>query len=123
MYCKNCGKEIDDNAYVCVHCGVLVKGESKPLVENNAKEVINSYVNLLLLLSILIGFIGAIIAGAVYIGRISEQTNAGYIPKDGAWKLMTGGQKVKFIIAIVFALTGPTIFFFGILDNLMNTMY
>ncbi len=22
MYCKNCGKEIDDNAYFCVHCGV-----------------------------------------------------------------------------------------------------
>lgn len=21
MYCKNCGKEIDDKAYVCVHCG------------------------------------------------------------------------------------------------------
>lgn len=22
MFCKNCGKEIDDNATVCVHCGV-----------------------------------------------------------------------------------------------------
>lgn len=22
MFCKNCGKEIDDNAVVCVHCGV-----------------------------------------------------------------------------------------------------
>ncbi len=22
MYCKTCGKEIDDNAYVCPHCGV-----------------------------------------------------------------------------------------------------
>ena len=22
MYCKNCGKEIDDKAYVCPHCGV-----------------------------------------------------------------------------------------------------
>ncbi|MGL4623921.1 MAG: zinc-ribbon domain-containing protein [Culicoidibacterales bacterium] len=22
MYCKNCGKEIDDNAVVCVNCGV-----------------------------------------------------------------------------------------------------
>lgn len=22
MYCKNCGKEIDDKAVVCVHCGV-----------------------------------------------------------------------------------------------------
>ena len=22
MYCTNCGKEIDDNAVICVHCGV-----------------------------------------------------------------------------------------------------
>ncbi len=21
MFCKNCGKEIDDNAMVCIHCG------------------------------------------------------------------------------------------------------
>lgn len=25
MYCKNCGKEIDDNAVVCPHCGVAQK--------------------------------------------------------------------------------------------------
>ncbi len=25
MFCKNCGKEIDDSAYVCVHCGVKVE--------------------------------------------------------------------------------------------------
>lgn len=24
MYCKNCGNKLDDNAYVCVNCGVLV---------------------------------------------------------------------------------------------------
>ena len=22
MFCKNCGKEIDDNAAICIHCGV-----------------------------------------------------------------------------------------------------
>lgn len=27
MFCKNCGKEIDDNAYVCPNCGV--KGEKE----------------------------------------------------------------------------------------------
>ncbi len=25
MYCNNCGKEIDDNAIVCIHCGVSTK--------------------------------------------------------------------------------------------------
>lgn len=24
MYCRNCGNKLDDNAYVCVKCGVLV---------------------------------------------------------------------------------------------------
>lgn len=30
MYCKNCGKEVDDNAVVCVHCGVALKDLSTP---------------------------------------------------------------------------------------------
>ena len=34
MYCKECGKEINDKAAVCVHCGVatvaLQKGVSQP---------------------------------------------------------------------------------------------
>lgn len=25
MYCKKCGAQIDDDAYVCIHCGTLVK--------------------------------------------------------------------------------------------------
>lgn len=29
MYCKKCGAQIDDNAYVCVHCGALVKEQSQ----------------------------------------------------------------------------------------------
>ena len=30
-FCKNCGQEIDDNAVVCPHCGVIQKEE---LVQN-----------------------------------------------------------------------------------------
>ena len=29
MYCRNCGKQIDDKAVVCVHCGVPPKTEKK----------------------------------------------------------------------------------------------
>lgn len=25
MFCKNCGKEIDDKAVICIHCGVAVQ--------------------------------------------------------------------------------------------------
>ena len=27
MYCKNCGKEIDDKAVVCIHCGCAVAND------------------------------------------------------------------------------------------------
>jgi uncharacterized membrane protein YvbJ len=29
MFCKNCGKQIDDKAVICVHCGVPPKSEKK----------------------------------------------------------------------------------------------
>ena len=28
MFCENCGNQIDENAYVCVHCGVFLKKRS-----------------------------------------------------------------------------------------------
>lgn len=33
MFCKNCGKEIDDKASICVHCGVPTN--SNPAVVDN----------------------------------------------------------------------------------------
>lgn len=35
MYCKNCGKEIDDSAVVCPHCGVSQKAEENAGVVDN----------------------------------------------------------------------------------------
>ena len=32
MYCKNCGKEIDNNAEICPLCGVRVKEATKEIV-------------------------------------------------------------------------------------------
>ena len=29
MFCKNCGKEIDDKASVCVFCGVATEQQSE----------------------------------------------------------------------------------------------
>ena len=29
MFCKNCGKEIDDKASICIHCGVAVEKKSE----------------------------------------------------------------------------------------------
>ena len=36
MFCRNCGKEIDDKAYVCPHCGVLTnQAAAKPVVNDS----------------------------------------------------------------------------------------
>ena len=34
MFCKNCGSQIDDNAYVCPHCGVKVAQDEVQAHEN-----------------------------------------------------------------------------------------
>ena len=36
MFCKNCGKEIDDNATVCVYCGVAT-GKQATVLEESKK--------------------------------------------------------------------------------------
>lgn len=33
MYCKNCGKQIDDNSKFCQFCGTTVSGDEKPKTE------------------------------------------------------------------------------------------
>ena len=41
MFCRNCGKEVDDNAYVCTGCGCLVndgKVRRKEAVEGQNKK-------------------------------------------------------------------------------------
>lgn len=36
MFCVNCGKEIDEKAEICPHCGVRVKRSASAAFENDA---------------------------------------------------------------------------------------
>ncbi len=38
MYCKNCGQQIDDNAYVCIYCGVRTDMPLMPKEEEAKKR-------------------------------------------------------------------------------------
>lgn len=38
MFCTNCGNKIDENAYICVNCGVLLKGRSEIKVVKEQKD-------------------------------------------------------------------------------------
>ncbi len=40
MYCRNCGKEISEKAYVCPNCGVLVNQPPKgQIADDNGSKV------------------------------------------------------------------------------------
>lgn len=38
MFCANCGKELPDNAYVCMHCGCLVGGRREVSTQYHAEK-------------------------------------------------------------------------------------
>lgn len=63
MFCKNCGKEIDDNAVVCPNCGVATENLSRntaPVVPQRNSMAIAGFI-LSLLGSAIIGLILSII--------------------------------------------------------------
>ena len=40
MFCKTCGKEVNDNAVICPHCGCALKNESVYAeVKNDVKKI------------------------------------------------------------------------------------
>lgn len=38
MFCENCGNKVDDNAYVCVNCGVFLKKRSDIKIAKEKKN-------------------------------------------------------------------------------------
>ncbi len=64
MFCSNCGKEIDDKAVVCIHCGCAVGNQEKHIVVQLPKQQ-KSYVAALLLCF----FLGTLGAHHFYTGR------------------------------------------------------
>lgn len=39
MFCKNCGKEIHDNAVICIHCGCSVDDEKSSIQQKDLSMV------------------------------------------------------------------------------------
>lgn len=65
MYCKHCGKEVDDKAVVCIHCGcALDNWQIPPMPEN--PEYMEPKTGIGVLLSLLLGCIGLLIGICLY---------------------------------------------------------
>lgn len=66
MYCKNCGKELNDEAVVCVGCGSAVgssKGAKKPTEGSEGKKWANS--------ESIIGFVLSLVGGFFNIASVA----------------------------------------------------
>ncbi len=61
MYCKHCGKEIADNAVVCIHCGCSVVD-----IPAQNPEHLESKKGTGILLGLFLGLIGLIIGVLMY---------------------------------------------------------
>lgn len=75
MYCKNCGKEIDDKAAVCVYCGVPTKeaaGEKNKVNGLGVAGFILSLLSLWLGMYYCIASILGLILSAVGMGKSKE---------------------------------------------------
>lgn len=67
MFCQNCGNKLDDNAYVCVDCGLIIKKRSEAKV---VKE--KSYVNTLGIASTILGVLAILLSITLFFHDISS---------------------------------------------------
>lgn len=73
MYCKKCGKEINDDAVVCVHCGCAVE-DKKPAV-SNSQDFNTPKTGMGVLLGLLLGLVGLLIGVLIYPeGTVARKT-------------------------------------------------
>lgn len=68
MYCTNCGNKVDENAYICVNCGVILKKENN--VNKSTKKKNNN--NVTGIVSIIFGVIAVILSLLCLLSDISE---------------------------------------------------
>lgn len=67
MYCSNCGNKVDDNAYVCVNCGVILKKRT-----NNIRNIKAKNNNVIGVFSLIFGIISVISSFSLFFYDISE---------------------------------------------------
>ena len=69
MFCKKCGKEVNDDAVVCIHCGCAIKEDLQQKGYDEAKTGVG------VAMAIFLGLIGLIIGVCIYpAGTIARKT-------------------------------------------------
>ena len=95
MFCRNCGKELPENAYVCIGCGCLA--ESKPVQPTRKIENRNNFENitekkskngLLLKIFLMVSFALACLA----LGALIMSVFFGQVEIRGIYRRMSYGE-------------------------------
>ena len=73
MYCQHCGKEIDDKAVICIHCGCQVKTTQPDTKKENNGCLIGCLVTFLILSAI--GIIFFVIVGTIGLNAANDAIN------------------------------------------------
>ncbi|MBQ3047136.1 MAG: zinc ribbon domain-containing protein [Clostridia bacterium] len=66
MFCSKCGKEIDDEAVVCIHCGIQVQRMGQKSITYNQEDYNQPKIGIGVLLALLLGLIGLLIGILLY---------------------------------------------------------
>lgn len=74
MFCSNCGKEIDDKAVICIHCGCQVNNPTKATAKNEQNGCLSGCLVIILVLGV-IGVFFLLIAGTVGLNSVNEAIN------------------------------------------------
>lgn len=78
MYCRNCGKKMDDKAIVCPSCGFSANGESRVLPSNAVAIVGFVFSFLIAIVGLICSIVGYLRAPMCY-GRCRRLSLAGII--------------------------------------------
>ena len=71
MFCKNCGSEVDEKAYVCIHCGRKIDEEEEK-TENNVFENLSQAFSIIALVEILVYIVFSDVKNALLILKIAS---------------------------------------------------
>ncbi|MBR5439097.1 MAG: zinc ribbon domain-containing protein [Clostridia bacterium] len=104
MFCRTCGKEINDDAIICPNCGCATNKKNTPVSTGESKKGMG------LLLGFFLGLIGLIIGLCIYQPETEER------------KTFMSGWVTAFVISICISVVFGIIY--GIsLSSLLNYYY
>lgn len=70
MFCPRCGKEVEDDAEICIHCGRSLSGKSQTDAKYNESKT-----GIGVVLALFLGLIGLIIGVCIYPeGTVARKT-------------------------------------------------